>query len=77
VWFYVCYFLATSGAIGTPSLVLQAPVALLFSLWIAVGNRRVAVVLDPELPTKRLQERILEERRRGWSAEEDQPPAVH
>lgn len=72
-WFWVCYVVFTTpGAPGLFSLILQAPVALAASTWIAYGNRKVACVLDPGLPTRNLQTRILQERRRGWPAEEDQ-----
>jgi hypothetical protein len=72
VWLYACYaVLVLPGAPGVFSLAIQAPAMLVCSSWIAYGNRKVACVLDPTVPTHKLQAEILEKRRRGWSAEED------
>lgn len=72
VWCYVCFVVLTAqGAPGMLSLMMQAPMALGFSAWIAWGNRRVACVLDPDVPTLALQRQILAERAKGWSAEEE------
>lgn len=63
VWLYVCFVMATTpDALAVFSLVIQAPVALAFALWICVGNLKVACVLDPAVPTTRLQEQIRRER---------------
>lgn len=65
-WIYVCYFmLVTRGAAGMVfSLSVQAPVAVIFAAWIAVSNLKVAVLLDPAVPTARLQRQFLTERER-------------
>lgn len=64
-WFYVFYFILTvRGVDMVYSLALQAPIAVVFSLWAWVGNLKVALVLDPSIPTEALQRNILLERHR-------------
>lgn len=71
-WLYVCFLLLTMPGAGEVFvLVMQAPAALAACVLIVTGNSRVMCLLDPEVPTRNLQSRILEERRRGWSAEEE------
>lgn len=66
IWIYVCYFmLLERGAAGMVfSLSVQAPVAAIFAAWIAVSNLKVSVLLDPDVPTARLQRQFLAERER-------------
>lgn len=72
VWTYACYaILVMPAAPHICSLAIQAPALFLCSLWIAYGNRKVSTVLDPSVPTRKLQREILEQRRRGWSTEEE------
>jgi hypothetical protein len=62
-WIYVCYFMFTlHGAEMVFSLSFQAPIAVLFSVGVAIGNRKIALVLDPNVPTQRLQREILAKR---------------
>lgn len=71
-WLYVCFLLLTlRGAVEVFVLLMQAPSALVACVLIVMGNSRVACVLDPAVSTHNLQTRILRERRRGWSAEEE------
>lgn len=63
VWLYATYILVTlRGADVVFSLAIQAPAGVLFSAWIFVGNRKVGCLLDPAMPTKRLQGELLAER---------------
>jgi hypothetical protein len=64
VWIYVCYciFMSRGAVIMVPSLSMQAPVAVMFSAWIAASNLKIAMLLDPKVPTNRLQRQILADR---------------
>lgn len=65
VWFYICYLLVQIRGVDLiVSLGLQAPAALVFSVWILVANRKVACLLDPRCPTETLQQTMRIERRR-------------
>jgi hypothetical protein len=64
VWIYVCKVMLTlPGGLEVFALLVQAPAALLFAAWIGIGNRKMACLLDPAVPTVKLQRQILEERR--------------
>lgn len=65
VWIYVVYMMATlRGADMVFSLALQAPAGVLFSLWVLVGNLKVACLLDPSCPTENLKRTIQADRER-------------
>lgn len=64
-WLYVFYFALTlPGADVVHALAVQAPVALVFSVWIWLGNLKIALLLDPSVPTQTLQRNVLLERQR-------------
>jgi len=74
VWFYAGFLMLTIPNPGDIfALLMQAPAALLACGAIVMENTKVSVVLDPEVPTQALQAKLEQERRRGWSAEEDMP----
>jgi hypothetical protein len=55
-WLYVCYFIvAVMGWEVAYSLGLQAFAGVVFSIWIWVENQKVALMLDPDVPTEGLQ----------------------
>lgn len=62
-WWYALYFALTMVP-GIDVLKLQAPIAAAFSAWAWLGNLKVALVLDPAVPTETLQRNILIERQR-------------
>lgn len=64
-WFYVVYLLISARGTETPVFAAMVAVpAVAFSLWIMVTNRKVACLLDPEVPTVQLQQTIVMERKR-------------
>lgn len=65
-WLYVCYLMLIARASDTPMMAaLTAPVAVWFSMWILVGNLKVGCLLDPSVPTFRLQEAISSDRKKA------------
>jgi len=70
-WLYACYaVLWMQETLSFFSLVIQAPAALICTAWIAYGNRKVSIIMDPSISTKKLQSEMMR-RRRGWNAEEN------
>lgn len=67
IWLYVGHIILTlkwSGSVV--ALIIQVPAALVFLTWIFVGNRKTACLLDPTVPTKRLQGEICAEREEAF-----------
>lgn len=64
VWIYVIYLGCTVERMGTIfTLMLQATVALTFSAFAFCGNSKIQCVLDPKVPTDRLEAELLLERK--------------
>jgi len=64
IWVYACYLLTVAATVSPAgSLIIQAPVTLLFNLWVYSGNLRVRCVLNPDCKTTKLQAKIMAERR--------------
>lgn len=62
-WLYVCWVLAIGADTGVAlAIFIQAPCAVVANLYIYAGNLKVRYLLDPEIPTTRLQASILVER---------------
>lgn len=65
IWFYACYKILTlAGMNNVVSLWIQAPVAAVFSAWVFIGNMKVRHILHPDVPTSRLEQTIIIDRRR-------------
>jgi hypothetical protein len=63
IWFYICYLaIQISGNGFVIPMLVQAPAAFLFSIWAYVGNARIKCVLDPEVPSSELEQRLAQER---------------
>lgn len=63
VWLYACYLAVTLPHVSEMFvLLIQAPAGVLFSVWIWGQNLKVACVLDPAVPTSRLQRELELER---------------
>jgi hypothetical protein len=63
IWFYICYLaIQISGNGFVIPMMVQAPAALLFSIWAYVGNARIKCVLDPDIPSYNLEQRLAQER---------------
>lgn len=63
IWVYVLYVITTLRGSGVVvPLMVQAPAAILFLAYVYVENLRTAHVLDPQVPTQRLQRQILADR---------------
>lgn len=59
VWLYVCFTVATlPNSAQMFVLWVQAPAGILFSVWIWAANFKAACVLDPSVPTTRLQREL-------------------
>lgn len=63
LWFYICYqAIQISGNGFVIPMMVQAPAAVLFSIWAYVGNAKIRCVLDPEIPSAELEEKLTQER---------------
>lgn len=61
-WIWLAYMLITLHRPALLMLAIPAPACLAACFWIFFGNRKVACLLDPTVPTSRLEREILEER---------------
>lgn len=62
-WLYVCYIIV--GVMGLEvafSLGTQAFAGVVFSIWVWVGNQKVALILNPNVRTERLQRTVVADR---------------
>lgn len=65
-WLYVCYLMLIARGTDTPLMpALTAPVAVLFAAWICIGNLKVGCLLDPNVPTARLEAAMIVDRKKA------------
>lgn len=67
VWVYVCQVvIAEPAARQAWALTLQAPMSVIFAVISCWMNRQAACLLDPSVPTHRLQRKLMDERMHLW-----------